>query len=96
MVVGVLRLELILHAPGSLKEKRGIVRSILGRCRSRFPVSGAETGLHELWQRTQLGFAMVGRDEATIHALFEKVEEEIERSGQAEISDQQREFLHYE
>jgi hypothetical protein len=95
MVVGVLRLELHLYSPGSLKEKRGIVRSLLGRCRASFPVSCAETGLHDLWQRAELGFAVVERDVATIQALFERIEEEIARSGCAEAGERFTEFLHY-
>ena len=96
MVVGVLSLELQLYSPGSLKEKRGIVKSLLGRCRERFPVSCAETGHHEAWQRTQLGFAVVlGSSDAGPDALFEKIEAEILRSGVAEICSSQREILHY-
>lgn len=95
MVVGVLSLELILHAPHSLKEKRGIVRSLLGRIRSRFPVSAAEVDLHDLWQRSRVGFTMVGVDEAEIDRTFHRLEEEVERSGLAEISDRHYEILHY-
>ncbi len=95
MVVGVLRLELILHAPHSLKEKRGIVKKILGRCRTRFPVSCAETELWDSWQRSELGFAMVDQNEGAVHNVFEKVEEEILRTGLAEISERYLEFLHY-
>jgi uncharacterized protein YlxP (DUF503 family) len=95
MVVGVLRLDLILYSPGSLKEKRGVVRSILGRCRSRFPVSCAETGLQDLWQRAELGFAMVGLEEAAILRTFDLVEEEIARSGVAETGERLVEFFHY-
>lgn len=95
MVVGVLRLELILHAPHSLKEKRAIVQKILGRCRSRFPVSGAETGLQDLWQRSELGFAMVAQEEAAIHGVFLRIEDEIARIGSAEVSDRYQEFLHF-
>lgn len=95
MVVGVLRLDLILYSPGSLKEKRGVVRSILGRCRSRFPVSCAETGLQDLWQRAELGFVMVGLEEIAIRRVFDLVEEEIGRSGAAEIGERFVEFIHY-
>ncbi len=62
MIVAVLRLELILHAPDSLKEKRQIVRKILDRCRARFPVSAAETGLQELLRRSELAFVVVGNE----------------------------------
>ena len=95
MVVGVLRLELILHAPRSLKEKRGIVRQILDRCRVRFPVSCAETGLQDIWQRSELGFVMVHGKEAGIHPVFERIENEIERLGTAELSDRYVEILHF-
>lgn len=86
---------MILYSPRSLKEKRGIVRSILGRCRSRFPVSCAETGLHDLWQRAELGFAMVDQDEASIHSVFGRIEEEIARSGAAETGERLVEFFHF-
>ncbi len=95
MVVGILRLELLLYSPNSLKEKRGIVRRILDRCRVRFPVSCAETGLQDTWQRAQLGFAIVGHDQDFLLNLFERIEEEIARLGSAEISDRQTEILHY-
>ncbi len=94
MVVGVLQLQVLLHAPQNLKEKRGAVKSILGRCRARFPVSCAETGAHDLWQRTELGFSVVGQDEGSLHAIFEKIERETEMTG-AEIIDRLVEFLHY-
>jgi len=95
MVVGVLRLDLLLYSPGSLKEKRGIVRSILGRCRSRFPVSCAETGLQDVWQRAELGFSMVGPTENAIRLVFDQVEDEIVSSASAEIGERLVEFFHY-
>jgi uncharacterized protein len=95
MVVGVLRLELFLQAPQSLKEKRSIVNKVLGRCRQRWPVSAAETGLQDLWQRAELGFVMVGRAEDPIRSTFEQIEAEIESLGLALINEEAVEFLHY-
>lgn len=95
MVVGVRRLELLLYAPRSLKEKRGIVQRILGRCRSRFPVSCAETGDQDLWQRAELGFVMVGNDENRLRSVFDQIEAEIERSGSAEIIAADSDFFTY-
>jgi uncharacterized protein YlxP (DUF503 family) len=95
MVVGILRLELILYSPQNLKEKRGIVRKILDRCRVRFPVSCAETGCQDLWQRSEMGFAMVHGEEAAIQTIFTRIEEEIVRTGAAEVGERQVEFLHY-
>lgn len=95
MVVGVLRLELAVHNATSLKEKRSVVKKILGRCRSRFPVSCAETGLQDFKQSAQLGFAVVVSSEALAHGLFERIEQEIEHVGLANIVDRFVEFLHY-
>ncbi len=96
MVVGVLRLELFLPSPQSLKGKRALVQKVLGRCRSRFPVSCSETGAQDLWQRTELGFAVVGIDETTLHRVFNHIEEEIDRIGVGDITDRYVEFLHFE
>ncbi len=95
MVVAVLRLELLLHAPQNLKEKRGIVKKILGRIRERYPVSCAETGHHDLWQRAELGFALVARSEADAGATFEKLEEQIASLGVCDTSERFVEMLHY-
>ena len=95
MVVGVLRLDLLLFSPQNLKEKRSVVKRLLGRCRELFPVSAAETGLQELWQRTELGFAVVVGDEPLAQGIFGRIEEEILRLGVAEINERFSEFLHY-
>jgi uncharacterized protein YlxP (DUF503 family) len=95
MVVGIARYELVLHAPQNLKEKRGIVRKILGRCRERFPISAAEVGHHDLWQRAGIGVAVVVADEAEADSVFARIEEEIDRIGLAEVCDRQTEFVHF-
>lgn len=95
MVVGVLRLDLHLHGPENLKEKRSVVKRLLGRCRERFPVSCAEVEYHDLWQRTMLGFAVVEHGEPAITALFQKIEVEILRSGEVDICATESEFIHY-
>lgn len=95
MVVGVLRLELQLHSPQNLKEKRSVVKRLLGRCRERFPVSCAEVDHHDLWQRAALGFSVVEHSEGAICALFEKIEAEIVRSGELEVCSTESEYIHY-
>ncbi|PLX84746.1 MAG: DUF503 domain-containing protein [Desulfuromonas sp.] len=95
MVVGVLRLELFLHTPQSLKEKRSLVKRLLGRCRERFPVSCAETGMQDLWQRAELGFAFVSHDEASVHALYERLEEEVARIGAGDVCDRYLELIRF-
>ena len=95
MVVGIMRLDLHLHAPQNLKEKRSVVKRIIGRCRERFPVSAAEVGSQDLWQRAEVGVCMVATSEADIQTVFSHIEDEIERLALADVLDQDTEFLHY-
>jgi uncharacterized protein YlxP (DUF503 family) len=62
MIVGVAALEIQIHGSNSLKEKRGVVQSICRRLRNRFPVSVAEVGGQDLWQRALLGVTAIGSD----------------------------------
>ena len=94
MVVGVLRMTLLLHAPQNLKEKRGIVQKILHRCRNRYPVSGAETGSQNLWQKSELGFVMVSNDEKLIDPIFQRMLEDVSASGLAEVFQDEVEYIH--
>ena len=95
MVVGILRLELQFYEIASLKGKRSILQKILSRCRNRFPVSCAETGLHDLWQRSEIGVSMVNNDRRRIESVFTELEAEIVRTAEAEITDSQIEFIQY-
>jgi len=56
-------LEIHLHFPdnASLKGKRKELQSVKAQLRQRFGASVAETGHHELWQRSTLTVAMVAR-----------------------------------
>jgi uncharacterized protein YlxP (DUF503 family) len=56
--------EIQLHFPdnGSLKGKRKELSSLKAHLQRRFGAAVAETGHHELWQRSELTAALVGRD----------------------------------
>ena len=62
MVVGVCRLALHLPASRSLKDKRQVLRRLIDRARQKFNVSIAEVADNDLWQRTTVGFSVVGND----------------------------------
>jgi len=57
-------LEIQLHLPdnGSLKGKRRELSSLKAQLQRRFGAAVAETGYHELWQRSELTAALVGRE----------------------------------
>jgi uncharacterized protein YlxP (DUF503 family) len=62
-------LEIHLHFPanGSLKGKRKELSSLKAQLRRRFGASVAETDHHDLWQRSTLTAALVGRDARPLH-----------------------------
>jgi uncharacterized protein len=55
-------LEIHLHFPdnGSLKGKRKELSSLKAQLQRRFGAAVAETGYHDLWQRSELTAALVG------------------------------------
>lgn len=71
-------LEIHLTLPSrSLKEKRGIVKSILGRSRNKFNVACAEVGSQENTGAAVLGFVAVSSDKNIARQTLEKVDEWI-------------------
>ncbi len=59
MVVGVSIFELHLPQARSLKQKRKVIKSLIDRIHRRFRVSIAETGHHDLHQRSEVSIAAV-------------------------------------
>ena len=95
MVVGVLRLELLLHDNHSLKGKRSVLRTIKARVQNKFNVSIAECDDHDLWQRATLGVSQVGTDQAHVDSCLRKVVRFIDGLEIAELGEERLEFLHY-
>ena len=95
MVIGVLQLDLRLHGPQSLKQKRSVIQKVLARCRNRFQASCAEVGHQELWQRALLGFAVVSSSEQVVAPILTRIEDEVLVSGELDLVNAETEFIHY-
>jgi hypothetical protein len=95
MVVGVCELQLLLHEVFSLKEKRSILKRLTGRVREKFPVSIAEVGDNDIWQRSRIGLAVVGNDRAFVNGYIDTVIDFIESLYLAEIVDQHIEIISF-
>jgi uncharacterized protein len=93
MVVGAARVVLHVHGSQSLKEKRGVVRSIVQRVRNRFNVSIAEVGGQDTWQRAELLVAVASHARGPARATLERVVEFIEGLHLAEVVAQELEIL---
>jgi uncharacterized protein YlxP (DUF503 family) len=85
MIVGAAVVELHVHESQSLKAKRGVVRSIVGRLRNRFNVSVSEVGGQGTWQRAAIGLSMTGSEEIPLRRALEKAVAAVEQMHLAEV-----------
>ncbi len=95
MVVGVGLIRLTIHESNSLKAKRRVVKSVLGKVRSKFDLSIAEVDDQDKWQRCTLGFAVVTNEAGHAHSMLETITAYVESLYLAEITDSQIEIVHY-
>ncbi|BBB91181.1 MAG TPA: DUF503 domain-containing protein [Methylomusa anaerophila] len=66
MVVLIVEIELFLPGALSLKDKRQTVKSVVERIRSHCHASVAEVGFQDLWQRSQIGIAIVAGERTVL------------------------------
>ena len=93
MCVAALLVELHVHASQSLKQKRGVLKSLKQRIRNRFNVSVAEVAGQETWQRATLGCGAVGSDPVELRGRFDRIVDFIEAQGLAEVTGHDVEML---
>jgi uncharacterized protein YlxP (DUF503 family) len=93
MVIGAARVELRIHGARSLKEKRGVVRSVVRRVRNRFNAAVVEVDGQDTWQRAVLGLSVVALDGGTARSLLERIVDFVEDLHLAEVVDQEAEVL---
>jgi len=70
-----------------------VVKSIIGRVKSKFNVSIAEVGNQDLWQSAQIGFCIAGNEKRFINSSLDKVIYFIEESNSAEIKHAEMEII---
>lgn len=92
MHVGVLEVTLRLEGNASLKGKRKVVKSILGRIKSRFNVAASEVGGQDVYEVAVLGFAVCGPDHQVLNTVLDRVLDFIEDNAEAEVVDSVMEF----
>ncbi len=73
MVVGLGVITFRIYDCRSLKGKRKIVKSIIGRLQNNFNISVAEVGANDVYQKAVIGFALVGNDRGVINSKIDKV-----------------------
>jgi uncharacterized protein YlxP (DUF503 family) len=93
MVVGVLTAQLNLQGVKSLKEKRSIVKSVIGRLKSRFNISISETDHQDSKTSAVIGIAIVSNDSAFIDSKFESIVGFMQKDGRFYLGQVEREIF---
>jgi uncharacterized protein YlxP (DUF503 family) len=85
MVVGLAEMELFLSEANSLKDKRQIVKSIVGKLQNKFNISIAEVGYNDLWQRALIGISCVSQSDYQVKKILSTIERTVENLNKATI-----------
>ncbi len=93
MIIGACTLKLNIFESDSLKEKRHIIKSIIGKLQSRFNISVAEVDLNDRWQSSIIGFACVTNDSQHANQIISNVIKFVDGDGRVEIIDYNIEIL---
>lgn len=94
MVIGICKVVLSIEDAFSLKEKRSIVKSIIGRIKSRYNASIAEVDSNDAWKSAVLGIACVTNESAHADSMMSDIVSFIERDGRAVLVDYSTEIIH--
>ncbi len=94
MNVGVARVNLRIPENMSLKGKRQVVKSILGRVKGRFDVAVAEVDDNDTWQLAAIGIATISNNKRHSNEVLSKVVDFIMKGNfDAEILDYDIEII---
>lgn len=96
MIVAAVRFTLIIPENDSLKGKRKVVKSLIEKVRHKFEAAIAEVGDNDLWQKAQIGVAVVGNDSQLLRTRLEQIMKYMENQHLAEIIDSQMELCYLE
>lgn len=91
MIVGVLTAQLYLHGINSLKEKRSIVKSVIGRLKNRFNISISEVDHQDEKTSAIVGIAMVSNDTRFINQQFDSIIDFMRGDGRFYLGKVERE-----
>jgi uncharacterized protein len=93
MHVLALRIDLHIGHAHSLKDKRGVMRSIIDGARRRFQVAAAEVDHQDEWQRATLAFAAVSGAAGHAEAVIDEVSRFVWSFPEVDVVDEERTWM---
>jgi uncharacterized protein YlxP (DUF503 family) len=80
MNIGVAKVSLRIPENMDLKGKRQVIKSIIGRVRSRFDVAVAEVDDNDTWQLATIGICYISNNKRHSNEVLSKVVDFIQKS----------------
>jgi uncharacterized protein YlxP (DUF503 family) len=93
MLVGVMTAPMYLQGVSSLKDKRHIVKAVIGRLRSRFNVSVSEVEHQDSHTSAVLGIAVVSNERAFIDQQLDAILTFMRNDGRFYLGQVEREIF---
>lgn len=93
MIVGVLTAQLHMQGVNSLKEKRSIVKSLIGKLKSRFNVSIAEVDHQDNKASAVIGIAVVSNNNRFVNEQLDKIIDFMHKDGRFYLGTIEREVF---
>jgi len=93
MIIGILELDIRFFSGNSLKEKRRLLKRLIFKIRNNFNVSISEIGHQDLWQRTELGVALITTEKRFAQSVLSKILELVKKERGISLINSQVEFL---
>ncbi|MHC4394597.1 MAG: DUF503 domain-containing protein [Planctomycetota bacterium] len=91
MIVGVMTAQLHMQGIASLKEKRSIVKSVIGRLKSRFNISIAEVDHNDNKTSAVIAMAIVSNETCFVNQQFDKIIDFMHKDGRFYLGQVDRE-----
>jgi uncharacterized protein len=93
LFISLLTIELMIPWAQSLKDKRGVVRGLKDRLRSRFNASVAEVDFQDKWQRATIAVCIVDSDRRQLESAMSRVRQLAGEAQDLQITDMRQEWL---
>lgn len=95
MFIGVARVKLIAPWVRSLKEKRMVTKSIIGKVKNKFNVSIGEVGELDTHQTILIGISQISNTNVSTESMINEVINYIESHTEAELADIEIEIISF-
>lgn len=93
MIIGVMTANISLQGIDSLKGKRSIIKSLIGRLKSRFNISIAEIERQDDRTRAVIGISIVSNDSQFINKQFDSILNFMRNDGRFFLGQIEREIF---